>query len=112
MCPSIPASIAKKRPKTTRPARKIKPAVALTLRLLTDGYRRPSSSLLDRGGQGRAQARFVIAGWVQPPVDEQRRGAAGAALQGAVGVGLNPPPHTAAVQVGRQPLPVQPELVG
>jgi hypothetical protein len=40
------------------------------------------------GGQGRAQGRFVVAGEVESSVDEQGRGTAGAAGQGAVGVDL------------------------
>ena len=49
---------------------------------------------------------------MQPPVDEQGRGAASAAGQSTVGVGLDPLAHRLAIQVGQQLAPIQPELVG
>jgi len=42
---------------------------------------------------------LVVAGQAEPTVDEQGRGTAGAAGQGAVGVDLDPLPHHSAVQV-------------
>jgi hypothetical protein len=70
-----------------------------------------SSSLLDGGGQGRAQGRLVVAGQVQPSVDEQGRGPAG-----AVGQALSASTWTRCPPSGRPGRPqastVQPQPVG
>jgi hypothetical protein len=62
--------------------------------------------------RARTQGRLVAASDAQPAVDEQGHGPAGAALQSAVGVDQDPLPHRPAVQVGREPVAVPPELVG
>jgi hypothetical protein len=49
---------------------------------------------------------------VPPAVDEQGRGPTGAAFEGAVGIGLDPLPDGPAIQIGGEPVTVQPELVG
>jgi hypothetical protein len=96
--PQLPNLLLHGRPSYPGPSRHRMPSRAATPSNTDSlGGSSASSPLLVRGGQRRTQSRFVVAAKVPPPVDKQGRGAAGAAFQGAVGVGLDPLLHPRAV---------------